>query len=184
MWLPLLCCYVSHFSWEDTAHNYSTYKGNRLLTKVMITPKPGVGKSFYWGYLQVCEWEVIRAWRTGKAKRHPTRVTAHESCNPGPLCTSCRQLDGQKNLFSGAPLVRVFCHHTAVIFYLCNLEGVLMNPASFSFPRHVMLAYLLNLVSLCPTPLLPPPFWKGCFSSKETAMLPVCTGRVTHSIDV
>lgn len=46
-----------------------------------------------------------------------------------------------------------------------------MNPASFSFPRHVTLAYLFSLVRLLP----PPPFWKERFNAEETACVPTAS---------
>lgn len=51
-----------------------------------------------------------------------------------------------------------------------------MYGASFCFPRHMMLAHLLNLLSLLPS-------WRECFNSEEIATQRVCTQWVTHSTD-
>lgn len=104
----------------------------------MIAPKLGELKSFYWGYSLTYVWEVTRAGGTGKQlscrRAHPTRVTAHESCSLGALCTSCR-LDGRKNPLSGTTLVRVFPHHRAVIVYLRTLKRSPNESCKFQLPQ-------------------------------------------------
>lgn len=47
------------------------------------------------------------AQKTAASPKRPNRVTTHKSCNPGALCTTCRQLTDPRALLSAAGLLSV-----------------------------------------------------------------------------